>query len=308
MTMSASQTAVHLDGVLGHGGSSIVYRARIGDAISAVKIITNVTFAATETEALQRLGAASVVGVPRIVCKVSESNVIVTSPVGCALAATSFDVEVLLTMHRAGQFPPANQPRLINTQIVQEALAILQSLHGYGVIHGDPRISNFIVVDEAIESSVSCAPSAKCVAIDFGCSILGTFDHSAALWRYSPRNPFVWVSLPYAPPVQLRAYASNTEYEPKPWHDLFMLAASLYRLLGHSAPQARDQREALVLAKYWELLMHPAADHASAGGPAADVPGRLFTAACANDIVGFERAAAELMRLHAVDWPLAASR
>lgn len=321
VTTLASGTSVRLDSVLGHGGSSTVYRAVIGGIISAVKIITNGTFAATESAALQRLGAAGVAGVPRIVCDISEKNIIATSPVGCAFAATSLDVEVVMTAHRAGLLPSANQPRLFNQRFLHDALVVLQSLHRYGVIHGDPRITNFIIVDEVFESpaaalSVSSSASLHadvretCVAIDFGCAILGNYDNAGALWTYTPRNPAVWVSLPYAPPEQLRAFANNTEYQPKPCHDLFMLAASLYRLLGHNAPQARDQDEALVLANYWEQLMG-SSDHVSAcaGGPddnsaiSMSNEGHLFAAACAYNIPYFERAAAEMMRSYAVDWP-----
>lgn len=287
VTLMDSRTPVHLDGVLGHGGSSIVYRAVIGDVISAVKIITNGTLAATETDALIRLNAGFAVGVPRIVCKVDEANVIVTSPVGCALAATTFDVDTALSVYRAGHAAfPENQPRLLNRRLLRDALAALQSMHCCGVIHGDPRISNFIVVDAATKlpyaggsrsvlSPVSTR-SRECVVIDFGCAILGERDELAAAWKFTHRNPAVWVSLAYAPPEQLRAYASNEEYQPQPWHDLFMFAASLYRLLGHNAPQVRSQKDAIALAEYWESLMRPdnALCRASAGDPECDTTGR----------------------------------
>ena len=318
VTMKDSRTLVRLVGVLGHGGSSIVYRAVIDDAICAVKIITNGTHAATEKDALLRLSAGCVVGVPRIACEVIEDNVIVTSPVGLTLAATLSDVDTALGIYRAGHIPPENQPRLLSKRLLHDALVVLQSMHCCGVIHGDPRLSNFIVVDEAIlsqsasASSASSGPCEKCMAIDFGCAILGhRDDHRAATWKYTPRNPVVWVSLPYAPPEQLRAYAANEEYQPQPWHDLFMFAASLYRLLGHNAPLVQSQTDAQVLAKYWESLMCPTelACHASAGGPEGGTgmsiarEGRLFSAACKYDISGFEQAAVELMRSYADDWP-----
>ena len=321
VTMKDTGTILNLSGVLGYGGSSVVYSAMVGGVCAAVKVISNGTFAGTEIEALKRLITGCVTGTPRIVCHVSEDNVIVTCPVGRALATTKEDVDIALTMYRAGLLSAATPSQLLNPRLLRDALTVLLSMHRCGVIHGDPRLSNFIVVEATFKSkstvvsyevAAASTPPNSCMAIDFGCAILGQRFSSGTAWTYLLRHPVVWVSLPYAPPEQLRAFANNVEYEPKPWHDLFMLAASLYRLLGYNAPQAHDQAEALALANYWELLMNPTQTHtcdASAASPgdasrvSTSAAGRLLVAACNYDIARFEVIAAELMRSYAADWP-----
>jgi hypothetical protein len=170
-------------------------------------------------------------------------------------------------------------------------------MHNAGVMQGDMRLSNLVadvadpVVDEAdpvaassvAASSVSSPEAASDTAsapvaampseagpdavlarrltiIDFGSAFIAKIDPDANAPRPFKRvKPAVWISLPYAHPDVLKAFATMTKYRPEPSHDLFMFAASLHRLLVPWAPYRKVDSavDATALVRYWDLLMAP---------------------------------------------------
>jgi len=131
------------------------------------------------------------------------------------------------------------------------------------------------------------------------------------------RSPDVWISLPYAPPLQLEAFALASRYTPEPWHDLFMLATSLYRLFVAWAPTVEDASEALTLAAFWIKLMTPLDPRKSdsvtsiaAEGSAPDMShvgalsvGISSPAAMSYDVGKFKDAARIAVLSSVPDWP-----
>ena len=322
-----------LDDVLGLGGTSTVFRASLEGSPVAVKVLLNARWAResfiSEQQALKRLTYHGVQGVPRIAIDVDDGqSVLVTFPVGTPLVATSDSVhEALRAWRDTGSC--GNAP-ILCAGLLRGVLDAMKQCHAAGVIHGDPRLSNIVVVE-----SLAQAPSA--VLIDFGSAILAPLPAAGAARSptFLPRSPDVWVSLPYAPPAQLEAFSRSSWYTPEPWHDLFMLATSLYRLFVPWAPSADDARLALTLAMYWEKLMAPviaprptgdslgtagggaaAADISDAGGaglpdsknagrltPIRSPWGALLYAATAYDVAGFENAARVAVLSSVPDWP-----
>ena len=112
--------------------------------------------------------------------------------------------------------------------------------------------------------------------------------------------PFVFV----APPADcLRHWW--THY-PEPSDDLFVLGASLYRLLVPWAPalDVQTPEDAFLLAAFWDCLM-------AAEGPVTDASGRgrpslwgqALLCAEAYDVCGFKAAVAGAVQGTVPDWP-----
>ena len=311
-------TPCKLEDVLGLGGTSTVFRSQISVFLVAVKILVNGRWAreslATERQALLRLSERGVRGVPRIAADVVEGqSALITYPVGTPMAATVVDVHSALAEFReAGS---CSSMHVLNAHLLQDMLDAMRQCHSAGVIHGDPRLSNVVIVESLT------SPSA--VLIDFGSAFVAPQCADTTQPSFPPRDPSVWVSLPYAPPVQLLAYARSSSFTPEPWHDLFMLATSMYRLFVPWAPTADDPRHALALAAFWESLMAPLQASDSGGGAVSQalatsavqlecVPcatygyspwGSLLRAAAAYDFTKFEDAAKVAVLSSVPDWP-----
>lgn len=278
----AEATMIAIDGVLGLGGTATVFGGSVVGQRCAVKIPDFAAVAdsavAVERAALARLAVYGVRGVPHIVCDAIDESVLITGPVGSPIASCAFDVHIALHAHRniSGR-RSATLPRLIDSSLCHCIVATLRDMHAAGVIQGDMRLSNLVSVIEgpaprgdphgrsaAITTFGGAGPAVAVAAhaaviIDFGSAFIAKKLRATQMWRFKRVRPAVWISLPYAHPDVLRAYASNTHYRPAPCHDLFMLAASLHRLLVPWAPcsEVKNEADAEYLVQYWELLMAP---------------------------------------------------
>lgn len=275
-------TTIAIDGVLGLGGTATVFRGSVNGQRCAVKIPDFAAVAdsavAVERAALARLAACGVRGVPHIVCDAIDERVLITGPVGRPIAGCAFDVHTALHAHRSiSGRRSSTLPRLIDSSLCHCIVAALREMHAAGVIQGDMRLSNLVSVIESpalsgdphgrsatITSYGDTGPAVAAadpvaVIIDFGSAFIANKSRATQMWRFKRVRPAVWISLPYAHPDVLRAFASNTHYRPAPCHDLFMLAASLHRLLVPWAPcsEVKNEADAENLAQYWELLMAP---------------------------------------------------
>lgn len=313
-------TPCKLEDVLGLGGTSTVFRSQISGTLVAVKVLVSGRWAqeslATERQALLRLSDRGVQGVPRIAADVVEGQyALVTCPVGTPMAATVVDVHSALTEFR--KEGSCSSMHVLNAHFLRDILGAMRQCHSAGVIHGDPRLSNVVIVESLTSSSA--------VLIDFGSAFVAPRCADTAQPSFPPREPSVWVSLPYAPPVQLEAYAGSSSFTPEPWHDLFMLATSMYRLFVPWAPTADDPRHALALATFWESLMAPLQASDIERGASAEprapatcavqcecVPcatyryspwGSLLRAAAEYDFDKFEVAAKVAVLSSVPDWP-----
>lgn len=117
-----------------------------------------------EQQALRRLTHHGVRGVPRIAIDVEDGqSVLVTFPVGTPLVASSDSVHEALGTWRDTKL--CGDAPLLCAGLLRGVLDAMKQCHAAGVIHGDPRLSNIVVV-----KSLAQAPSA--VLIDFGSAIL----------------------------------------------------------------------------------------------------------------------------------------
>ena len=284
-----SITAVDL---LGLGGTSTVFGANVRGMRCAVKLPLCGRSAqaalAIERSALTRLAARRVSGVPRIVCEVTDDSALISGPVGQPIAVSEFDVLAALSAHRSGR-PNSLLPSLINASFCRRVLLVLRDVHAAGVIQGDLRLSN-LVSDR--NQSAACAGGAAAEAsdpitspalsiIDFGNAFIAKKSKATQQLRFKRVCPELWISLPYAHPDVLRAYASGYNYRPAPHHDLFMFAASLHRLLVPWAPcrEVNSIADAEALATYWEILMAPVMPLPNSGPwpSASGTAARLFS-------------------------------
>lgn len=280
------ETLVSVNGVLGLGGTSTVFSAIVGGQPCAIKIPLSAdatgVLVKLERAALKRLAAASVHGVPHIVCDAVDEGVIITAPVGRPIAVSSLNVHSALNAHRSGTGGLGTTlPRLVDSSLCRSILMTLRDMHVAGVIQGDMRLSNIVAAvgdpRAGVQRSLSAAPpsasassggsassvhpaSRSAVVIDFGSAFISKRSPSTKQWRFRRVLPAKWISLPYAHPDVLRAFATNRRYRPAPCHDLFMFGASLHRLLVPWAPcwEVNTTADAENLARYWELLMAPA--------------------------------------------------
>jgi len=112
------------------------------------------------------------------------------------------------------------------------------------------------------------------------------------------------VSLPYASRRQLISFATGGTHYPEPSDDLFILGASLYRLLVPWAPATGVQtpEDAFLLAAFWDCLMADGSsrDISSGGG---SLWGQVFLCAEAYDVGGFKAAVALAVQGTVPDWP-----
>ena len=125
------------------------------------------------------------------------------------------------------------------------------------------------VASDAASAPVAAMPSEagpgavlarRLTIIDFGSAFIAKMNPDADAPRPFKRvKPALWISLPYAHPDVLKAFATMSKYRPEPSHDLFMFAASLHRLLVPWAPYRKvdSAADATALARYWDLLMAP---------------------------------------------------
>lgn len=163
-----------------------------------------------------------------------------------------------------------------------------------------------------------------CIVLDFGYGHLGTsqptppvgavserFDGRAAAYSFQyaavgAHPGHAWVSLPYASRRQLRAYALGASHCPEPSDDLFILGASLYRLLVPWAPAADVQtpEDALLLAAYWGCLMKLEVAGGKRGCHVRPcLWGQALLCAEAYDLHGFMAAVAGAVQGTVPDWP-----
>ena len=257
---------VQLDSILGLGATSTVFQASVQGQRCAVKIplSNNGREDLIERAALRRLAQCDVDGVPRIACDTIDVRILVTFPVGRPIAVSGFDVCAALREHRLGNGASAKitLPRLVDASYCRRVLLTLRAVHAAGVIHGDMRLSNLVSeatdVHPAVASS-SAAQSHSATIVDFGSAFVTKRVRGSDMHRFKRVCPASWISLPYAHPDVLRAFVSNTSYRPSHSHDLFMFAASLYRLLVPWAPckEVKNDADANELICYWKLLMAP---------------------------------------------------
>lgn len=262
--------SITADDVLGLGGTSTVFGATVHGMRCAVKLPLCGRPAeaalAIERTALTRLAARGVSGVPRIVCEVTDDSALISGPVGQPIAVSDFDVLASLSAHRSGRLNSL-LPTLVNASFCRRILLVLRDVHAAGVIQGDLRLSNLVsdpnrsaagAGGAAAEASDPIASPALSI-IDFGSAFIAKKSKAKKQYRFKRVCPELWISLPYAHPDVLRAYALGKSYRPAPHHDLFMFAASLHRLLVPWVPcrEVNSIADAEALATYWEILMAP---------------------------------------------------
>ena len=239
-------------------------------------------------------------------------------------------VDSLHSAHRCGVLH--GDPRLANLAAVP-----LPPAHGTSDVFpcpsADPRGGASVAAVAASETPP--VPQAQAVRVglvlDFGYGHLGKtvpqphgkpeggtfFEGTAGIKAWAAAYAFrydaigvlpqhVWVSLPYASRRQLIAFATGGTHYPEPSDDLFILGASLYRLLVPWAPAASIQttEDALLLAAYWDCLMAGgSATDTSSGDGCPSLWGHAFLCAEAYDVGGFKVAVALAVQGTVPDWP-----
>jgi len=156
-----------LDDVLGLGGTSTVFRSMVGGTPVAVKVLANGQHASeslrTEEQALRQLSESHCTNVPHIAFVAAGGQpVLITQPVGVPLALTNNDVDAALEAYRSGS--GGCNLKLLNAKFLGDVLQAMTQCHDAGVIHGDPRLSNIVIV-ESLGLSIA-------VLIDFGSAII----------------------------------------------------------------------------------------------------------------------------------------
>lgn len=223
--------------MIGSGGMGQVYLVRdTGDGCEyALKRCTHLT------ERARRSGASEAIREFDLLARINHPSIVAVHELGFATDGPFFTME-FVPGRPADQVVAAGDWRTMFV-VASRAAEALEALHGSGIVHGDVKPSNVLVV--APPRSV---PTVKMV--DFGLSSILEKPH-----QRQPGTPG------YAAPEMIAGEAAN------PGSDLYGLGALLYRLIaGRPAFVASDPTALVALQRRGALSSRPLDERGAPAG------------------------------------------